>query len=295
MRTFLTLATLLIFNTILFAQHPVNSIELIRNSGFEQGTHVMPFGKNIIMPEKWEMNASFIGSSELIQKKDMAKSGTNCLKIEFSPKTFPNRKKNHAKAIIMAGNLPVSLGKEYLVRMWVKGGESGEVFNLVIYQYSRQTNKKKFKYCGSRKIKALKELRLSDSWQMYQGLYVPEYNEFASIYVATLAIGTVKALFIDDVSFRLMDKRSLLEQVKVLKVEDKIKRYEGIFAEVPRLKETFSERFTKLTGKIIALQSLLQKTQLTPEQEFYYEKTLDSLKAEYKKIRYEIAFHDINF
>ncbi|MBN1444837.1 MAG: carbohydrate binding domain-containing protein [Candidatus Omnitrophica bacterium] len=243
-----------------FASEEAFLKELIRNGDFEEEkvyTISAPHkAAGLVMPEGWFMDWTHCGYAELVKDPDICRSGKQCLMMQY--REDPEREENRRFAnVYSTSGFEIKPGKKYLVRLWVKGDFPGKPFQVSFYEY-RDEGKK---YLGYLPVKPEKPVLLSNEWQFFQAIYEPKSPDVES---ARFVLATVRpntdAMWVDGISMREYDGRSLAELMKTSAMEKERAENEKLLSGHKELGDKYGETSKELYSRFNEL-----LTNLTPE------------------------------
>ena len=263
--------------------------ELLINGDFEQeSTYIIKEphpGAGVVMPSGWDMNWTFPGYAELVRDEEIARSGKQCLIMQYRPD--PERENSKRLVNIMSVPVDVNAGRQYLVRIWVKGGFTGKQFYVSFYEYGGK------KYLGYVHVKPQKPVILSDKWQFFEAVYEPRN---ASVENARLAIRTVvpdiSPQWIDDISMRIYDGLSLSEIMKTSVMEKERTENEKLLSGSKVLENKYMSKMKELYSRFDALSASLPPD-TSPELLFETERKVLVLLEEYARFAKDLKVDSI--
>lgn len=268
---------------ILILAFVASAAELIKNGGFEQGTHVLPFGKDIVMPVYW--NHWNPGSKfELIENEHLARSGTKCVRLA----TRSNAKRGDR---VLSESFSVDPNQRYLVQVWAKSAETDGAMKVTVHEYAYMPQRQ---LIGSQVLTPKSGFVVNGEWRLFHAVFQPRRKRGTTRNQASLAISMTENVFIDDVSVQPHHSESFPERFADFQLLRKIADLESSVTDDETKKNKYSERLQALkrNGEVLAKQ--LQAVP-SPEEEFDLRRQFDQLKNEYQHLRHEIAFDGVTF
>lgn len=264
--------------------------ELLPNTGFEEeaGIFILPANHpaaNTTMPKGWSMNWSFWGTARIITDRAAAHSGERCLAIYYEGD--PQREKGRDLVNILSDQVHVIPGKQYLIRLWVKGGALDQKFDVACFEYT--VDRSQGPACVS--LEVSHPICLSHTWQLYRGIYPVRSANAESVSIA-ISNSDPEPLLIDDVSLTLWDGRPLLQQIKESPIETaRTKLGKTVLAD-NQLKAKYWEPLNNLYQRVDVLKGTLS-VELPAEAEEKSEKEFDAILREYQSLAKDIKMNQL--
>jgi hypothetical protein len=269
---------------------------IVKNGDFERAPlHKMPKGhpaKDLLLPPGWNMSWSFWGFAKLAKNADTAKSGKNALLVSYPKGIDPKRKEKYDKSTIQSELTPVEHGVKYMVKAWFKGGELNAKPAFSIQEYDN-SNPKKPKYLGWRPklLKPVKQIKLSDQWQLFIGEYTPS-KPTANSAMLLITNGSANPLWIDGVAMRKADDCRLSAKIADSEMAGDKKKWERLFSKNRELRRKYGRKLGRVYNSLKKLLKKLKTEEndktLTPDREHEFECQYDALAQKYNKIKTEI-------
>ena len=269
---------------------------IVQNGDFEEyPLHKMAKShpaKDLVLPPGWNMAWAFWGFAKLAENAETAKSGKNALKISYPSGIDPKRKKNYDKSNIQSILTPVEHGKKYVIKAWLKGGDIGQKPSFSIQEYDN-SDPKRPKYLGWRPhlLKPTTQIRLSDDWQLFIGEYTPSKPEANTVMLLN-SNSKANPLWIDGVSMRQADARTLSARIADSEMAKDKKRWEKLFSKNRELRGKFARKLGRVYNSLKKLIKRLKEEEddktLTPDKEHMFECEFDALALKYNKLKKEI-------
>ena len=248
--------------------------------------------KDLLLPPEWNMSWSFWGFAKVAENASEARSGRNALVVSYPEGIDPKRKKGYAKSTIQSELIPIRHGVKYIIKAWFKGGKKGAKPGISVMEYDNSTPKK-LKYLGWQPhlLKPVRQIKLSDDWQLYIGEYTPNKPKADSA-MLLISTGASEPLWVDGVSMREEDPRALSARIADSSMAKDKRRWEKLFSKNRELRGKYARKLGRVYNSLKKLLKALKTEEaektLTSDKEHEYECRFDSIALKYDKIKKEI-------
>lgn len=279
---FLVLATAVSGNFGLTAGAEETNRQLLRNPGFEKGTHKQR-GLGAVVPKHWSRNWSQQGTVELVTDEKLAHNGKASVRLSNSS--------------LYQGRFKVTPGMRYRIRAWMKA-EGTATQTIAVYQYAWEETD------GKREIKNMKSWgftrrasKVANEWTLVEQVYTAPTDGSVDEIAFGLHIGTPEgqsgSVLVDDVSVRTWDGRPMHVRVAMCPVFRERASVEQTLENRPDLKKTHRARLTEIYARAEKLQETAKAAETLPERE-QCENDFEALLEEYNALRQEIDIEPEN-